>query len=827
MNTNPIHIIIKAFTIWKYPQINRITGILKSNVLLFPILASLLIGCSEQATPVNSYSGFGDIDSTVIDSTQIYASLLNLPIDSLYSYTDLILYKYFQSQQSVKQTLPSIVQRLNDSCVVVDQAYLDCDSLGIAIKFINGKFGGYAFQSENNFGSYNLSMSSEELTNNSWLNKSVATNQPKILAWCPITWEWINKTGIHISEAMTNSNLSFKLYQSTDCDINVFLKEAMNYDIVVIESHGSYHFQMIPDFYTIMESASTDSIIRSHFTKAGLLLENTARQINEKAQIRKTTVMDGLKWFQDTISTGKWLFEGRVYHYQIKNYPNKIFNNSLVYMNVCFSMEPDKYQFRDALIAKGAKTIMGWDKGVNQDFATNTGNEILGCIYTGKELYSFLKSKNYVDPTNAVLKIFPEKGTFSFSSSPTPAISPKIASYMTAPATDTLKKYGLSINNGLNPPNLKGIFKITPAICDAQNFQSNVPIGHQFDDVHYCFYNQAGDLSIASKKYTGTNFDSSQGYGGFIFGSNDSFTIYLDESGSTTIASNKITYKRATVITGQVTPAGINNLKYGFIITDKQNDINDVMMDVGQCRVIRDDDKFSEKISNDTTMSSANPAALDWFRQKQLDSIVIPTYGKPIGILPEVIASSDWNGAIFLPKFGVNYYVYPNKNILWIDFEYEIKGYTIENKFSPAIMLPFKPVWARFFQSQAVVGNYSVKNILFEKIGNSYYAKIDSVIISSQSKFQAVLEIKLPFMATNCVTAFIADTAAASTFSTWMQGNTLTSLKSFFASSTKYQIPGIYCDLYSFDVSGNLSTCPVPDVIAPLWQSLEEYNQAK
>lgn len=84
-----------------------------------------------------------------------------------------------------------------------------------------------------------------------------------------------------------------------------------------------------------------------------------------------------------------------------------------------------------------------------------------------------------------------------------------------------------------------------------------------------------------------------KGSGAFISGSGNNFTIYFDMSGE----SNGIKTKRAFIVSGTKTDAGIKNLTTGFIMKEKGPDPDHKLVEVGTYRFFKDKDGMSEATS--------------------------------------------------------------------------------------------------------------------------------------------------------------------------------------------------------------------------------------
>ncbi len=52
----------------------------------------------------------------------------------------------------------------------------------------------------------------------------------------------------------------------------------------------------------------------------------------------------------------------------------------------------------------------------------------------------------------------------------------------------------------------------------------------------------------------------------------------------------------ATIITGIYTSGGIEDFKFGFMVTSKSNDLDSRYMDIGQSRIIYESDLLAEEV---------------------------------------------------------------------------------------------------------------------------------------------------------------------------------------------------------------------------------------
>lgn len=83
------------------------------------------------------------------------------------------------------------------------------------------------------------------------------------------------------------------------------------------------------------------------------------------------------------------------------------------------------------------------------------------------------------------------------------------------------------------------------------------------------------------------------GTGAFISGSGSNFTAFFNIEGYT----DDIYNKTALVISGTKTETGIKNLYYAFIMVEKGEDPENLLMQEGYFRVFKDEDGLSDAVS--------------------------------------------------------------------------------------------------------------------------------------------------------------------------------------------------------------------------------------
>ncbi len=160
---------------------------------------------------------------------------------------------------------------------------------------------------------------------------------------------------------------------------------------------------------------------------------------------------------------------------------------------------------------------------------------------------------------------------------------------------DTLIRKGMVIHEGLTPPTLNGVFRISPfELVTPYGPEDGWQRGKVVADYKYRFYDQSTDkqsLKIDSKQPSGS--DAATGLGAFVAGQDNSFTIFAEVAGQTSGA----TYKQLAVISGEWTAQGLRNFQYAFIMKEK-NDPGTKLISVGKARVWKDGDGTSPSEAN-------------------------------------------------------------------------------------------------------------------------------------------------------------------------------------------------------------------------------------
>ena len=161
----------------------------------------------------------------------------------------------------------------------------------------------------------------------------------------------------------------------------------------------------------------------------------------------------------------------------------------------------------------------------------------------------------------------------------------------------------IPLYTGDNPPELDNAYIATPFIAVYCEDNGYAP-GDQVYDMVMLFRN----FDVKKKTldyYSQSGTASSKAIGAYISGSGNYFTAFFNTTGE----SNGISTKTALVISGIVVDGGIKNLHYAFVLVDKGNDPNNVIMAKGVYRVFKDKDDFSEE--TEWTFGGIPPKPID------------------------------------------------------------------------------------------------------------------------------------------------------------------------------------------------------------------------
>ncbi|MEA4917443.1 hypothetical protein [Proteiniphilum sp.] len=157
---------------------------------------------------------------------------------------------------------------------------------------------------------------------------------------------------------------------------------------------------------------------------------------------------------------------------------------------------------------------------------------------------------------------------------------------------DEIERLGMIVNGGNTPPSLTGAYLISPLTLIQTNIPDDFEIGEVFADKMITFSNQNNSqLTIQVDYVTGSS--KGEGLGGFIIGSGNKFTIFVEIART---SSRGLQLKLVEVYSGTLDADGIKDMYTALFMLDDKGDPYDEYIENGQGRLFWDSDGFSEKI---------------------------------------------------------------------------------------------------------------------------------------------------------------------------------------------------------------------------------------
>lgn len=168
----------------------------------------------------------------------------------------------------------------------------------------------------------------------------------------------------------------------------------------------------------------------------------------------------------------------------------------------------------------------------------------------------------------------------------------KIEDIIPAQYLDTLNTLGLVVNEGTAPPNINGVFKLSPLILSASNIKTDV-IGNSFVDATIQLSGQNNsnfDINMLGKNFVSANDTSIVTV---ISGSGNKFSIY----GKVKTSMNGKTAIFGILLSAEFVGGTMKNAKYGVINIDNSNG-EGVFIKEGQARLVTETDGISEALDS-------------------------------------------------------------------------------------------------------------------------------------------------------------------------------------------------------------------------------------
>jgi len=165
-----------------------------------------------------------------------------------------------------------------------------------------------------------------------------------------------------------------------------------------------------------------------------------------------------------------------------------------------------------------------------------------------------------------------------------------------------LKQYGTVINEGTTPPDITGVFSMTPNVCTFDNSAEH-RTGETFDDYFYKFSNQDNKNFTVRVDFVSGDIDNgTDTTATFISGKGNLFTVFSQSKG----VAYGVDYVTIEVVSGEIDPAGVKNLQITKYLQSKGDDPTPVLTEVGTTRIFSDSDHISERQTDETMFGLTN-----------------------------------------------------------------------------------------------------------------------------------------------------------------------------------------------------------------------------
>lgn len=149
---------------------------------------------------------------------------------------------------------------------------------------------------------------------------------------------------------------------------------------------------------------------------------------------------------------------------------------------------------------------------------------------------------------------------------------------------------GISINTGDTPPEINGIYKVSPLLLEASSKKTDTLVS-VFENMQVEFFNQHSLKISVSYKQGGETGNADSAY---IVGADSLFSVFFLTSSRSNGEIAEITH----IISGKLSQDGISGLEYAIYMRDNKNNPNKIWIDNKQTRLFKDGDEFSEKVES-------------------------------------------------------------------------------------------------------------------------------------------------------------------------------------------------------------------------------------
>lgn len=221
-------------------------------------------------------------------------------------------------------------------------------------------------------------------------------------------------------------------------------------------------------------------------------------------------------------------------------------------------------------------------------------------LYIFRELNSCHKMKIFKRPCLGLLVI--AAILVSCSKKKTDVLPQQVNTIVSSSTLAKLKQYGTVINEGTTPPDITGIYSMTPNVCAFDNSAEHLT-GQTFDDYFYKFSKQDNKKFTVRMDFISGGIDAgSDTSATFISGKGNLFTVFAQSKG----VGYGVDYVALEVVSGEIQSTGIKNLQITKYLQSKGDDPTPVLTEVGTTRIFYDSDSISERQADDIIFGLTN-----------------------------------------------------------------------------------------------------------------------------------------------------------------------------------------------------------------------------
>lgn len=222
-----------------------------------------------------------------------------------------------------------------------------------------------------------------------------------------------------------------------------------------------------------------------------------------------------------------------------------------------------------------------------------TGSPFLTVTLNGKE--HTLKATSDINLTSGKQQVFnlninkDEIVSFTGNILPWGEEDERIAQVIPDDIRQKMEPY-IPIYDGVNPPNVEGCYLLDPMVAVYMEDYDGDLSELQWMGEYINLTNQnKNDNTIDMEELTADGESYSIGQGAVIVGEGNNFSILFNTEGT----NSGIYNRTALLLSGTKSAEGIQNLQYAFVMVEKGDDPEGILMEEGVFRVFKDGDEIS------------------------------------------------------------------------------------------------------------------------------------------------------------------------------------------------------------------------------------------